>query len=212
MESILIIPLFYIKKFVYHIIISSFALLCWVIVLSFIVSIIRRKSVNIKRFNLFFLATAIIFINAIIIEGFLYKKVFTSYIDIMISVSAFIVIGLLGNVVLSFLKFEKNKKFKREEPSNISIPRIEKERTLEVLSCVEQPVSVYNGYIDVRYLKSLIDSIKERNLEYDDEKEIEELEVYLLNFVNRQPNRLERSKLSSYVESLIKKLAKYNVI
>ena len=212
MESILIIPLFYIKKFVYYIILSSIALLGWVIVLSFIVSIIRRKSVNLKRFNLFFLITAIVFINGVIIESFSYKKVFTSFIDVMISVSIVIVVGLLGNVLLSFLKFEKPKRVNKEEYSKISIPRVENEKSLEVLSCVEQPVSVYGGYIDVKYLKGLIDNIKEKNLEYDDEKEIEELEVYLLNFVNRQPNRFERSKLSSYVESLIKKLAKYNVI
>ena len=212
MESILVIALYFIKKFVYYIILSSLALLGWVIILSFIVSIIRRKSVNLKRYNILFLTTFITFINGIIIDYFLYKRVFTNFIDIIISVSVFIVIGLIGNVVLSLLKFEKHNKVIKEDSAKISIPYIEKPKSVEILSCIEKPVSVYGGYIDVTYLKGLIDSIKEKNLEYDDEKEIEELEVYLLNFVNRQPNGYERQKLSSYVESLIKKLAKYNVI
>lgn len=212
MESILVIALYFIKKFVYYIILSSLALLGWVIILSFIVSILRRKSVNLKRYNILFLTTFIIFINGIIIDYFLYKRVFANFIDIIISVSVFIVIGLLGNVILSLLKYEKHNKVIKEDSAKISIPHIEKPKSVDILSCVENPVSVYGGYIDVKYLKGLIDNIKEKNLEYNDEKEIEELEVYLLNFVNRQPNALERSKLSAYVESLIKKLAKYNVI
>ena len=210
MENILIIALFFVKKFASYIILASLAFLLAVTILSFIVSIITRRSANLKRYNLYFIISLISYANGIVIESILHKKVFTSFIDLMISISVIVIVGLLGNALLSIVKFKKKDTFKGVK--KIDIEKVEKPKTVEVLSCVEEPVSVYGGYIDVLYLKGLIDKIKEKNLEYDDEREIEELEIYLLNFVTRQPNAYERGKLSNYIESFFKKLAKYNVI
>lgn len=210
MESILFIALSFIKEFVYYIILCSLAFLVGIIILSIIVSIIRRQKVNLKRYNLIFIISLIAYLNGITIEIFMFKRVFVSFIDLLIGVSAFVIVGLIGNVILSLIQFKS--KSLQGSTTKISIPKIDSEKTIEVLSCVENPVSVYSGYIDVVYLKGLIDKIKEKELEYDDEREVEELEIYLLNFVNRQPNAYERKKLSSFIEGFIKKLAKYNVI
>ncbi len=209
MESILFIALSIIKEFAYYIIITALAFLCAVIVFTFLIQVIARKKVNLKRYNLLFIISAIAYFNGMLIDIFIYRKVFLSFIDVILGVSVIAIVGLLGNVVLSLFKFKK--KIPISEYAKVSIPREDVKKSVEVLSCIEEPVSVYGGYIDVKYLKGLIDKIKERELSFDDEREIDELEVYLLNFVNRQPNAYERKKLSEFVESLIKKLAKYNV-
>lgn len=83
-------------------------------------------------------------------------------------------------------------------------------KSIEYLSCVEEGYSVYQGYIDIDYLKQLVSELKNSSLEYEDEKFIDEFETYLLNFVSRQPSALERKTLSDYVGKVIKKVAKYS--
>lgn len=70
----------------------------------------------------------------------------------------------------------------------------------------------FDGYLDVSYLKSLINLLKEKNLSESDKKEIEDLEVYLMNFASRQPYNSERLKLSGYLSDFMKKLARYNAV
>ena len=82
-------------------------------------------------------------------------------------------------------------------------------RAVERIKMAEESPQVYSGYVDVGYIKSLINNLKNNQLEESDSKEIEEFEVYLLNFVNRQPINNERQELSIRLNSLIKKLAKY---
>ena len=66
-----------------------------------------------------------------------------------------------------------------------------------------------DGYLDVSYLKGLICELKNKNLSESDFKQIEELELYLMNFISRQPNQIERAVLSEKLSMLIKKIALY---
>ena len=67
----------------------------------------------------------------------------------------------------------------------------------------------FTGFINVEYLKGLIQELKTKKLELSDLCELEDFEVYLLNFVSREPNDYERKVLSTRVNSLIKKIARY---
>lgn len=66
-----------------------------------------------------------------------------------------------------------------------------------------------NGYLDVGYVKSLINELKQKELSEEDYNQIEEFEIYLLRFITRQPNGEERVVLSEYLSMLIKKLSLY---
>ncbi|MBQ3234590.1 MAG: hypothetical protein IJA97_00345 [Clostridia bacterium] len=68
---------------------------------------------------------------------------------------------------------------------------------------------IFSGYLDVGYVKQLINELKQKPLSESDYKDIEELEVYLLRFITRQPDAEERAILSNYLSMLIKKLALY---
>ncbi|MBO5889092.1 MAG: hypothetical protein J6Q58_03020 [Clostridia bacterium] len=217
MENIFIIALYFVKNlflvnFVYYIILSCVAFLCAIILLTLIFKIAFKKNYTLKFYNQCFLISLVLYFNSILVEYIMLKKVFKSELDVIISISAFIVLGLLGKILINSFRY------KCKKPKDINLikgsitPNETKPKSIEIISCLEEGATVYNGYVDVKYLKSLIDKLKENNLEYEDEKTVEELEVYLLNFVNRQPNSIERTKLSSYIGDLIKKLAKYNVV
>ena len=82
-------------------------------------------------------------------------------------------------------------------------------RAVERIKMTEECPQVFSGYVDVGYIKTLINNLKSNDLTETDRIELEEFEVYLLNFVNRQPTNAERQDLSSKLGGLIKKLAKY---
>ncbi len=217
MENIFIIALFLVKKyflikFVYYVIASCLAFLGGLILLTLLSKIIFRKNYTLKFYNSCFIISFILYFNAILIEFIKIKRVFKDGLDLLISLSAFIILGILGKIIINSFRFKSKK------PSKLNLSRAEispsetKPKSVEIISCIEEPISVYNGYVDVKYLKKLIEDLKEKDLEYDDEKKVEEFEVYLLNFVNRQPNSIERTKLSEYIGDLIKKLAKYQVV
>ena len=69
----------------------------------------------------------------------------------------------------------------------------------------------YDGFLDVAYLKSLLSLLNEKNLSKEDREELDEFQVYLMNFASRQPYRSERIKLNNYLSNFIKKLARYDV-
>ncbi len=68
---------------------------------------------------------------------------------------------------------------------------------------------IYTGYLDVSHVKSLICELKQKNLSENDYSQIEELELYLMNFISRQPTDGERAVLSEKLSMLIKKIAFY---
>lgn len=217
MENTLIIALYFVKNyfflnFVYYIIFGCFAFLSGLILLTLLFKVFLKKNFTLKFYNLCFLISSIIYFNAILLEFLKIKRVFKDGVDLIISLSLFIILGVLGKIIINSFRF-KSKKSKMLNLVNTEIKPLEsKPKSVEIISCMEEPITVYNGYVDVKYLKSLIEDLKRKELEYVDEKKIEEFEVYLLNFVNRQPNSIERTKLGEYIGDLIKKLAKYQVV
>ncbi len=175
------------------------------------VQLISKKPCKLGVFNWYLVVLTVVLFNVFLSNNVYVKKLFSSFLDFSIYVSAFTILALSGNVSLSVLR-RKGKKAKKNCKLLQAKSEKEVEKAVEIIPCIEEPVSVYSGYIDVSYVKGLIDKLKESRLELHDEKEIEELEIFLLNFVNRQPNASERKILSEYMSSLIKKLAKYNAI
>ena len=119
---------------------------------------------------------------------------------------------LVSNIVLfiCFFTLKRNKKKRAHENTDIkSDYGLSVKRAVEKVITAEEPPQVFSGYVDVGYVKNLINSLKDKPVTQDESREIEDLEVYLLNFVNRQPNNTERQELSSKLGALIKTLSKY---
>ena len=71
---------------------------------------------------------------------------------------------------------------------------------------------LFSGYLNVKYVKYLIDKLKNYDISVSERKEAEDFEVYLMNFACRQPTETEREELSPKLNALIKTLAKYNAV
>ena len=99
-----------------------------------------------------------------------------------------------------------------ERVENVKIEPTNVKRIVETITCKTANEQEYSGYLNVEYLKTLIDKLKQNDLEEQELLEVEDLEVYLLNFITRQPTASERQVLSNYIGLLLKKLAKYNVV
>lgn len=178
---------------------------------------------------LIFTHTAILILS--LLESYAFGKYFySSYHAVFYTSTSFILCGAL----YFFIKLQTDIALKREEKrldkkicESAEEGRLKKRiviaegETLLKESNVKRAVNsifldklngeLQGGYIDVEYLKSLVTRLKDKNLTTQDELEIEELELFILNFLSRQPTANERIKLNGYLSSLIKKLAKYEV-
>lgn len=152
------------------------------------------------------------FINVILVcyftfEDFLGEKLlFVSTKNVY----SFLTANLLLSTLILFLTYAvTNKKKLVKEPIVLEKVKIENEMPLpeKTQNCSD----VFKGYINVSYLKSLLEKLKQKQLSDSDYREIEDFEVYILNFVSRQPNGEERKVLSERLSTLIKKMAKYEV-
>ncbi len=90
-------------------------------------------------------------------------------------------------------------------------PKTNVKKIVETITCKTFNEKCYSGYLDIDYCKQLIQKLKGVNLESIDDSKLEDFEVYLLNFVSRQPNESERDKVGDYLNWIIKTLAKYNI-
>ena len=119
---------------------------------------------------------------------------------------------LVSNIVLfiCFFTLKRNKKKRAKENTDIkSDYGLSVKRAVEKVITAEETPQVFSGYVDVSYIKTLINTLKTNNLTEADKQDLEEFEVYLLNFVNRQPTNAERQELSMRLGGLIKTLSKY---
>ena len=105
---------------------------------------------------------------------------------------------------------------RRDRDKKISQPiQEEKSKDIEVSTIKPKTYEHYfkgnisSGYLDVSHVKSLINELKQKELSDSDYSEIEELELYLMNFISRQPEGEERAVLSEKLSMLIKKIALY---
>ena len=122
---------------------------------------------------------------------------------ISLSIIFYTVIRSLSNMKIYKNRVEKPTNF-NELPSEIKVSTI----TPKPYTYVSQ-ASVTDGYLDVSHVKSLINNLKEKPLLDNDYREIEDLELYLMNFISRQPSDSERAVLSEKLSMLIKKIALY---
>lgn len=209
----------------------SFALSIALIVLiiaTFLVVILSKKAVNLKAFKCF---TAILLTLITVISAFEFinvKKVFLVVDSVIVYVIALIILCAILFTIIYLTEYSKRLKLtKTKNVSSVKLNKVTKltdseqapltnNNDIEVikLKCVSPQIDggEFDGYLDVSYLKSLISLLRERNLTEKDDKELEDLEVYLMNFARRQPYKSERSKLTEYLSDLMKKLARYNAV
>ena len=151
-------------------------------------------------------------IMASVIELSNHSPVFINFIDVFLLNGGLVIIGCFNFFILSFSCYEKPKKvIENYKKLEVDEPKILATKSVEYLSCVEEGQTVYSGYLDVGYLKNLTIKLKEQNLTESESEKVEELELYLLNFVSRQPSLLERQVLSERLSEFIKILSRYNV-
>ena len=209
----------------------SFALSIALIVLiiaTFLVVILSKKAVNLKAFKCF---TAILLTLITVISAFEFinvKKVFLVVDSVIVYVIALIILCAILFTIIYLTEYSKRLKLsKTKNVSSVKLNKVTKltdseqapltnnnDKEVIKLKCVSPQIDggEFDGYLDVSYLKSLISLLRERNLTEKDDKELEDLEVYLMNFARRQPYKSERSKLTEYLSDLMKKLARYNAV
>ena len=160
--------------------------------------------------NTFFCAVSLFSVG----NALFYGDCFDIRSAIVFSIAVYAVFSLITALSAAFYKDKKVVRSEKEDDEEKETAVLKNEditeRAVEKLTCSEYVSEAYAGYIDTDYLRELVRNLKEKNLEEKDAFEIENLEVYLLNFVSRQPTRAERQILSEYVGMLIKKLAKYS--
>ena len=209
----------------------SFALSIALIVLiiaTFLVVILSKKAVNLKAFKCF---TAILLTLITVISAFEFinvKKVFLVVDSVIVYVIALIILCAILFTIIYLTEYSKRLKLtKTKNVSSVKLNKVTKltdsepatltnnnDKEVIKLKCVSPQIDggEFDGYLDVSYLKSLISLLRQRNLSEKDDKELEDLEVYLMNFARRQPYKSERSKLTEYLSDLMKKLARYNAV
>ena len=143
-------------------------------------------------------------------EFLITKRIFTAIDGCFIFFFSVTLLQLAVYYFLVPLKAKKKSQTKKVEISEIKNDYgLSVKRAVEHIKTAEETPQVFSGYVDVGYIKSLINTLKGNDLTESDLLELEDLEVYLLNFVNRQPSNAERQELSAKLGGLIKKLAKY---
>ena len=152
-------------------------------------------------------------------EWYFNKVVFSSLEKAITVCLSIFIIQMLISAGIKLVKSSRKPKIIKESVKVVEDIQVESlnygesiKNAVEKIKLKEEEPILFNGFIDVAYIKSLLQSLNEKNLEEKDRLEVEELEVYLLNFVNRQPNGLEKEILSKHLGGLIKKLAKYQAV
>ena len=132
------------------------------------------------------------------------KKLISSGSALVVYLSLFAILVLILFVILKGLS------------AALCFKKVSKQHTVvEQKPIIEPPIEYFvankkleSDYLNVSYVKELIYKLKQQELSVEDANELEEFEVYLLNFACRQPYSTEKDRLSNYLSSLIKKLAK----
>ena len=168
---------------------------------------------KIRRDCSYFLCFGLVVVIASFIFGYkdltAYRKLFTNESLLVVYMCSLVIVVLLSftflRAISSFFAPKLSKKPIKEdkkEPQKFES---------SALNYFEADKKLSSNYLDVSYVRQLIYKLKDKDLSDTDLEEVEELEVFLLNFACRQPSAAERPQLSSYLSSLIKKLAKYAV-
>ncbi len=199
------------------------------IIMVFIVQLIycivknKKTTYSYLKFSCFTTVTTLL---VSICEFYTSKKIFTSIYYTIIYTLFNLGLSLFFNIILSTLNYiidkktTESKQFQVANSTSCNSQKLQVNDTTKkaLLRLKTQPLALYNletcsnDFIDVEYIKELISSLKDKPLTLQESEELEELEVFLLNFCYRRPNQEEKDKLSSYLSSLMKKLAYYKIV
>ena len=196
------------------------------IILVFICQLIYSVSNSRKSnysFNKFAIFSTVCTLLVSLCEHYTTAKVFTNVYYSIIFTLFNLIISFLFSFVLSTVNAVLDSK---KKPTQINTNSCYDNQKLEIsnstkkalLKLKTEPLDLYNlenisnEFIDVSYIKELINSLKDKPLTIKESEELEELEVFLLNFCYRQPNKNEKEKLSLHLSSLMKKLAYYKIV
>ncbi len=196
-----------------------------VFICQLIYSVVKNKKSNFS-YTKFAFFTAILTLLVSISEYYTTKKVFTSVyysvIFTLFNLTLSLIFSFVLNTVDTVIESKKkvNIKVQEEQTNDYSSQKLQVSDNTKkaIMRLKSQPADLYNlenisnEFIDVQYIKSLIDSLKSKSLSVKESQELEEFEVFLLNFCYRQPTASEKEKLSIYLSSLMKKLAFYKIV
>ncbi|MBQ9782737.1 MAG: hypothetical protein IJW26_06140 [Clostridia bacterium] len=193
-----------------------------VFICQLIFSVVKGKKSK-YSYTKFIFFTSFFTLLVSICEFYTSKKVFQNvYYCIIFSIFNFL-LGLTFSFVLGTINAildKKSKSLQTEKPNEFEPQKLPVSNSTKkaLMHLKAQPIDLYNlenssnDFIDVEYLKSLIDLLKSKPLTIEETERLEELEVFLLNFCYRRPNKNEKEKLSVYLSFLMKKLAYYKIV
>ena len=203
----------------YAIMIVTLAILTSLIVV-FIVSVIKKTAVDYSAFK--YLVSALLIVNlGLTVAEFSFRvESFKSVTAVIVFNALIVSIALIFASVLTAISIKKSRQSvsesnfvdgKNEGVLNTATTENENRNVIRV-KCVSPSGygGDFDGFLDVSYLKSLLSLLREKDLTEADLNELDEFEVYLMNFASRQPYKSERVKLSGYLSDFMKKLARYN--
>ena len=176
----------------------------------FLIELFIKIFLKVKRKTVYFLCYSLI--NSLFTAYFCIEDFFNQKLLFETPKSVYLFITLLIGLAIAFYSLlnalSTQSKAVREEIKPCE-DKICEEFKVETINSSGLQNFKNGGYLDVVYLKSLISKLKEKELSNSDYDEVEDLELYLLNFVNRQPEPEERTILSEKISMLIKKIAFY---
>ncbi len=194
-----------------------------VFICQLIYSVVKNKKSRYSYTKFAFFTTAFTLLVSIC-EFFTSRKVFQNVYYCVIFTLFNLILALLFSFVLNTINAILDKKSINLQKQNNAVCEDNQKLTITdntkkaLMRLKAQPIDLYNlenvsnDFIDVEYLKSLIDLLKNKPLTIEESERLEELEVFLLNFCYRQPNKTEKEKLSIYLSFLMKTLAYYKIV
>lgn len=198
--------------YIAHIIAISLTLSMLVVfLLEVIICLLSKKQRDTVYYLCYTLLSLVVTLYFAVEDYFGEKLLFETPKSVYACMTVLISLSIIFYTVIRSLSNIKTYKKREEKPSNFSEPSSE----IKVSTITPKPysyvsqASVTGGYLDVSHVKSLIASLKEKPLPDSDYREIEDLELYLMNFISRQPSDSERVVLSEKLSMLIKKIALY---
>lgn len=221
MEKIFIESLDFLKGLLLSEYIGYVCIACvFCVVLFFLVELIvltiKKTKTDLGWYKEFCFMLFIVSTFLAIIESVNQKKFFINFNSVFTFSFVFFIILSTCSILLKLLnlKGERNKSVKIiQKPINQEI-ELENygqniKNAIDYVENLKESGYIENEYIDISAIKDLIKTLKKYELSETDYKNTEELEVYLLNFINRQPIKEERLILSEKITKLIKNLSYY---
>lgn len=184
-----------------------------VFVLEVILSLLSKKKRDTVYYLCYTLLSLVVTLYFAVEDFFGEKLLFETPKSVYAVMTVLLSLSIIFYTLIRYLaNCKKDKKVLRkvsdyveEQPHREIEVSVIKPKTYEYFSSG----GISGGYLDVSHLKSMINELKLKNLSDSDYREIEELELYLMNFISRQPSDSERVVLSEKLSMLVKKIALY---